>query len=94
MFTIFLNEWLGLIIDVSLLIAISGLWLTWYRNGKRQQRLEELLMDTAQQLEDATMHLSLATSAIEKLQEREDLNQLSAQQSTPSGVRRGAQTSN
>ena len=51
-------------------------------------------MDTAQQLEDATMHLSLATSAIEKLQEREDLNQLSAQQSTPSGVRRGAQTSN
>jgi len=66
-----LNAWLGLIIDLILIVSVFGLWLTWYRNGKRQQKMEQLLMDTAQQLEEATMHLSLATSAIEQLKQQE-----------------------
>lgn len=63
-------------IDVALLIAVLGLWLTWYRNGKRQMKMEQLLIGTAQQLEEASMHLSLATNAIEKikLQEQESLS--------------------
>jgi len=68
--TPFLNEWLGLIIDVTLIIGVFCLWFIWYRNGKRQQKLEQLLLDTAQQLEEATMHLSLATSAIEQVQQQ------------------------
>ncbi len=76
--TLFLNEWLGLIIDGALIVGVFCLWLTWYRNGKRQQKLEELLIDTAQQLEEATKHLSLATSAIEQLQEQEKSNQTKA----------------
>jgi len=68
--TPFLNEWLGLIIDVTLIIGVFCLWFIWYRNGKRQQKLEQLLVDTAQQLEEATMHLSLATSAIEQVQQQ------------------------
>ena len=70
--TQFLNEWLGLMIDIGLLVAFFFLWLTWYRNGKRQQHMEQLLIGTAQQLEEASMHLSLATNAIEqiKLQEK------------------------
>jgi len=81
MLTSFLNEWLGLIIDVTLIISVFCLWLTWYRNGKRQQKLEQLLLDTAQQLEEATMHLSLATSTIEQLQQQDEPPQTLAQAS-------------
>jgi len=66
-----MTDWLGLIIDVALLIAVFGLWLTWYRNGKRQMKMEQLLIGTAQQLEEASMHLSLATKAIEKIKLQE-----------------------
>lgn len=64
-------DWFGLIIDVALLVAVFGLWLTWYRNGKRQMKMEQLLVGTAQQLEEATMHLSLATDALEKIKQQE-----------------------
>jgi len=70
--TPFLNEWLGLMIDVALIVGVFCLWLTWYRNGKRQQKMEQLLIGTAKQLEEATMHLSLATSAIEELQQQQN----------------------
>ncbi len=69
--SLFFNEWLSLIIDVALLVGLFCLWLIWYRNGKRQMQMEQLLIGTAQQLEEATMHLSLATSAIEQLKQQE-----------------------
>ncbi len=69
--TQFLNEWLGLIIDVTLLVGLFCLWLIWYRNSKRQMKMEQLLIGTAQQLEEASMHLSLATNAIEQLKQQE-----------------------
>jgi len=78
--TQFLNDWLGLMIDGALIIGIFCLWLTWYRNGQRQQRMEQLLINTAQQLEEATMHLSLATSAIEQIQQQENKRQKDKQQ--------------
>ena len=67
----FLNEQLGLMIDVMLIAGVFCLWLIWYRNGKRQKNMEQLLMATAQQLEEATMHLSQATYAIEQLKQQE-----------------------
>ena len=70
--TQFMNEWLSLIIDIALLIGVFCLWFIWYRNGKRQQHMEQLLMDTAQQLEEASMHLSIATSAIEQIKKQEN----------------------
>ncbi len=70
--TQFLNEWLSLIIDIALLIGVFCLWFIWYRNGKRQQHMEQLLMETAQQLEEASMHLSIATSAIEQIKQQEN----------------------
>jgi len=69
--SLFMSEWLGLMIDVALLIGVFSLWLIWYRNGKRQMQMEELLIGTAQQLEEASMHLSLATNAIEQLKRQE-----------------------
>jgi len=67
----FMNQWLGVIIDTGLVFGFFFLWLHWYRNGKRQQQLEQLLNETARQLEEATRHLSAATAAIEHLKQQE-----------------------
>jgi len=69
--TQFLNDWLGLVIDISLMLGFFFLWLSWHRNGNRQRQLEQLLLETANQLEEATQHLSLATQAIEQLKQQE-----------------------
>ena len=65
-----MDTWLGLLIDIGLLLGFFFLWLSWHRNGKRQQQLEQLLSDTAQQLEEATRHLSDASTAIEQLKKQ------------------------
>jgi len=70
----FLNQWIGLIVDTGLVLGFFFLWLSWYRNGKRQQQLEQLLGETAGQLEEATRHLSEATEAIKHLQQQEHSN--------------------
>jgi len=67
----FLDQWLGLIIDAGLILGFFFLWLSWHRNGKRQQQLEQLLGETARQLEEATRHLSEATAAIQQLKQQE-----------------------
>jgi len=67
----FLNHWLGLVIDTALVFGFFFLWLSWHRNGKRQQKLEQLLAETARQLEEATQHLSQATKSIEQLKRQE-----------------------
>ncbi len=67
----FLNQWLDVFIDIGLITAFFFLWLSWYRNGKRQKQLEQLLIDTASQLEEASQHLSDATQAIEQLKKQE-----------------------
>jgi len=70
--TSFLDQWLSLIIDVVLIIGVFFLWLTWYRNGRRQQHLEQLLASTAQQLDEATHHLNQATQLISRVQQQEE----------------------
>jgi len=71
MFTQLMNDWLGLVIDVSLMLGFFFLWLSWHRNGSRQRQLEALLLETANQLEEATQHLALATQAIEQIKQQE-----------------------
>jgi len=68
---LFLHDWLGVILDAALTGAVFLLWLSWFRNGKRQQRLEQILVETSIQLEEATRHLSQATEAIEHLKRHE-----------------------
>jgi len=66
-----LNDWLGVTLDAGLTGAVFLLWLSWFRNGKRQQRLEQMLVETSSQLEAATRHLSQASEAIEQLRQHE-----------------------
>jgi len=70
--SLFLDQWLSLIIDTVLIIGVFFLWLTWYRNGRRQQHLEQLLASTAQQLDEATHHLNEATKLISRVQQQEE----------------------
>jgi len=69
---LFLDQWLSLLIDITLIIGVFFLWLTWYRNGRRQQRLEQLMASTAQQLDEATHHLNQATELISRVQKKEE----------------------
>lgn len=62
-----LTNWLELAIDAALIVAVLLLWLSWYRNGQRQKQLEQLLKETAAQLQEATAHLSTASSVIEQI---------------------------
>ena len=68
---LFLNSWLGVILDTVLIGAVLLLWLSWFRNGKRQQRLEQMLLEASGQLQEATRHLSEATEAMENLKRHE-----------------------
>jgi len=68
--SLFLNDWLGIILDAGLICGFFLLWFSWFRNGKRQQRLEQMLLETSSQLEAATAHLSQATEAIEQLRQQ------------------------
>lgn len=67
------GEGISLFIDVALITGVFLLWLTWYRNGQRQYRLEQLLGETAQQLDEATRHLNQATIMIQQLQKQEEI---------------------
>jgi len=66
----FFDQWLGILLDAGLICAVFLLWLSWFRNGKRQLRLERMLLETSSQLEAATAHLSQATAAIEQLKQQ------------------------
>ncbi|PIW51284.1 MAG: hypothetical protein COW18_01615 [Zetaproteobacteria bacterium CG12_big_fil_rev_8_21_14_0_65_54_13] len=65
------RDWLGLAIDIALMLGIFMLWLTWHRNGKRQQAMEQLLAATAAQLDEATRHLADATHSMQQLKSRQ-----------------------
>jgi len=69
---LFSEQWLSLLIDITLIIGVFFLWLTWFRNGRRQQKLEQLLAATAQQLDEATRHLNQATEMISRVQQQEE----------------------
>lgn len=69
------SQIIGLLIDIAVIAGLFVLWLTWYKNGNRQKKLEHLLAETAQQLEEASLHLNQATQVIEQLKDREAQNE-------------------
>jgi hypothetical protein len=81
---------ISLIIDACLIVGVLLLWLSWHRNGKRQQRLEQMLAQTAEQLEEAGRHLNQATQAIEHLKQQEKNQQVKATASVKSAIVRNS----
>ncbi|MDQ6993365.1 MAG: hypothetical protein Q9M31_07800 [Mariprofundus sp.] len=75
------NEWLSLCVDIGLITGIFMLWVSWYRNGRRQIKLEQLLLSATSQLDQATHHLDGALQMIDKLQNKHD--QQPEQESAP-----------
>ena len=61
------GQMIRLLIDFAVIAGLFALWLVWYKNGNRQKKLEQLLADTANQLDEATRHLNQATVMIEQL---------------------------
>jgi len=68
------GDLLGTVIDSVLLLGFVLLWFSWYRNGKRQQHLEKLLIETAGQLDQASRHLEATTHLIEQLKAEQSRN--------------------
>jgi len=66
------GQMIGLLIDIAVIAGLFALWLVWYRNGNRQKKLEQLLGETAHQLDEATQHLNQATLMIEQLKRQEE----------------------
>lgn len=54
----------GIILNVLIIIAIAGLWMTWWHNLNRLQKTERLLAESIQQLEQASSQLKQATDHI------------------------------
>jgi len=76
----------GMLIDLLLLVGFAMLWFSWYRNGKRQQQLERLLLETAGQLDAATRHLEETSRLIEQL--KSERNRGESVRSEPGGAAR------
>ena len=66
------GQMIGLLIDFAVIAGLFALWLVWYKNGNRQKKLEQLLADTASQLDEATQHLNQATLMIKQLKRQEE----------------------
>jgi len=72
------GQMIGLLIDFAVIAGLFALWLVWYKNGNRQKKLEQLLADTANQLDEATRHLNQATVMIEQLKRQEEVAETTA----------------
>lgn len=66
------GQMISLLIDIAVIAGLFALWLVWYRNGNRQKKLEQLLAETARQLDEATQHLNQATLMIDQLKRQEE----------------------
>ncbi len=51
--------------------AVAALWVLWWRNTRRQRRIEAMLAGSSRQLHEATLLLEQAMSHIEAAKERE-----------------------
>ncbi|MDX8392190.1 MAG: hypothetical protein R8K53_06455 [Mariprofundaceae bacterium] len=61
----------AMLFNLLMAIAVGGLWLMWARNMKRQKNVENMLVTTSNQLEQASRHLESALQAIHQLQKNE-----------------------
>jgi len=59
-----------MLLDGIMLVAITGLWLMWWLNAKRQHRVESMLADSAMQLREASHYLRQAMELIDKSSDR------------------------
>ena len=61
-----LSQYLPMLLDATMLVAVAGLWFMWWQNAKRQRRVESMLTDSTKQLHEASQHLQQAMELIEK----------------------------
>lgn len=62
----------GMILDVLVIAAVIGLWLAWWRNLNRLHKTEQLLVESIQQLEQASSQLQQATDHIRAIEKKKD----------------------
>lgn len=64
-------ERLNLAFDLVILLALAGLWSLWWRTGRKQRAIEGLLVETAQEIDRASLSLYEAMQHIERLKQSE-----------------------
>ncbi len=72
-------EFSGLM-DALVLLVLVAVWILWWKQSKRSQRVEQSLLEAAAQLQEATSMLDDALRQISMLQQQEAKNQESAVQ--------------
>jgi len=68
--TVFSAVSLPALLDGVMLLAIAGLWFMWWRNARRQHMLESMLIGSAKQLNEASVHLRQVMEHIRQLTDR------------------------
>ncbi len=66
-----LSQYLPMLLDGIMLVALAGLWFLWGHNAKRQRLVESMLADSAKQLHEATHHLQQAMELINQSTDRQ-----------------------
>jgi len=61
----------GVLIDALVILAITGLWLAWWRNLNRLHKTEILLAESIRQLDQASYQLKQALDHIRALEKQE-----------------------
>jgi len=77
-----MNMWLtmlsthvfSVVMDVILIMVMVAMWVLWWKQGQRTQRVETGLLEAAAQLQEATALLDDALSQISLLQRQEQNN--------------------
>lgn len=65
--TIAIPEWINLIFDLVIMLALGGLWVLWWRTNHKQRAIESLLAEAAREIDRATLSLNEALEHIERI---------------------------
>jgi len=71
------------LLDALVLLVLIGVWVLWWKQSKRSQRVEQSLLEAAAQLQEATSMLDDALSQIAILQQQEAKKQEAVVQPEP-----------
>ncbi|HKJ83555.1 MAG TPA: hypothetical protein VJ961_06010 [Mariprofundaceae bacterium] len=62
-------DWINLLFDVVMLLAVSGMWLLWWRTSRKQRMIETMLLEASHELEVATSRLGESLEYIRRLKQ-------------------------
>lgn len=67
--SIAMPDWLGMLFDAFLLVAVIGLWLLWWQTSRKQRAIETLLAQASNELATASESIKQALLHVQRLKQ-------------------------